>query len=90
MAWAVDTCKENPIPKVIFEGQIHPKLDLASSNEEAKIVIIKQAVMKGAHHIVVADDVDVFIVPMHLYHMLLGFPCILGFIGPRTNMQWQP
>ena len=50
---------------------IHPKLDLASSHEEADIVITKQAVMaaqKGPHVTMIADDLDVFVLLIYYYH----------------------
>ena len=76
-----------------FDGQFHPKLDLASSNEDADIVITQQAVMdvyKGEHLILVADVVDAFILPVFSRHMWLGFPCILCFTSSWTNMRWHP
>ena len=62
---------QDPIPTMITEGQIYPRLDLASSHEEADIVITQQAVMaaqKGSHVTVVADDVDVFVLLVYYYH----------------------
>ena len=47
---SIDTDWTRPHPTTISEGQIYPKLDLASCHEEPVIVITQQAVMATYHN----------------------------------------
>ena len=56
---SIDTDWTRPHSITISEGQIYPKLDLASSHEEADIVITQEAVMATCHNAITARIEDI-------------------------------
>ena len=62
---------DNTVPFMVMKGRKIPRMDLASSHEEADIIIAKHAIICGkeenAKVKVLADDTDIFALLCHFY-----------------------
>ncbi len=65
---------DDAVPIQIFKGRKMPRLDLASTHEEADMIITQQAISvakedPGSRVSVVCDDTDVFALLLHFYSL---------------------
>ena len=65
---------DSTIPDQFFRGRKMPRLDLASSHEEADIIVTKHAILCGlepnSRVSTITDDTDVFALECYLYHKM--------------------